>query len=142
MAKSQKTTKHAGGRPKAYKTVKELQTAIIKYFENNKKYTITGLAYQLGFASRQALINYEGYSAQFHYTIKRAKLRIEQGYEENLTENNAAGSIFALKNFDWKDRQDIKHDVSPELQTVLGLINGSTTGKLPQNDNKDSSRAS
>ena len=89
------------GRPPKYKSKEELEERIEKYFESCKgevlkdedgspvldKYgqpviidrrppTITGLALALGFASRQALLNYQA-KKQFNDTITRAKLRCE-----------------------------------------------------------------
>lgn len=113
-----------GGRPPFYKTVKELQSKVDEYFNGNankKKiiigeteidipvYTICGLAYYLGFESRQSFYSYEKHEV-FSYTIKRARLRIEMSYEQNLTFQNATGSIFALKNMDWKDQTEVKTD--------------------------------
>lgn len=42
----------------------------------------------------------------------------------------------------WRDKHEVKHDVSDDLKTVMDLINDKTKGKLPANDTKDSSRAS
>lgn len=64
--------------------------------------TISGLCLYCGFESRQSFYAYEGKS-EFSYTIKRARLRIEQEYEEQLQTSAPTGAIFALKNFDWKD---------------------------------------
>lgn len=110
------------GRPTKYKTVEELQKAIDKYFKeakpkliantDNYKHncpTITGLAYALGFESRQSMYDYEK-DSKFSYTIKRARLRIENQYEINLSDadQKPAGNIFALKNIgNWKDKQEI-----------------------------------
>lgn len=106
------------GRPIHYKTAEELQKAITDYFKNGitKKEiksgievpvpTISGLCYYLGFASRQSFYDYEKREA-FSYTIKRARLFIEQHYEEMLQVGNTTGAIFALKNFGWSDKQDI-----------------------------------
>ena len=41
-------------------------------------------------------------------------LRIEQSYEEALHGNCPAGSIFALKNRGWRDKQDIEHTFNTE----------------------------
>jgi len=103
--------KHLGGRPRKYQSVEQLQSAIDSYFKSTKKVTVTGLALHLGFNSRQSLINNEGYSEEFLDAIKRAKTRVEMYYEEHLVESNAAGSIFALKNFGWKDTQEFDHRV-------------------------------
>lgn len=88
--------------------------------------TITGLALFLGFTSRQAIMNYEE-KPEFVDAIKTAKLRIEAAYEQAIFNGNAAGPIFALKNFGWTDKQEIdqnsKHSgeisirwVEPELR--------------------------
>lgn len=102
----------AGGRPLKYQSVAKLQADIDAYFagcvENKKPFTITGLALALD-TCRQTLCNYEG-KPEFVDTIKRAKLRCESFAEELLMAgSNAAGAIFALKNYGWRDQQDIKH---------------------------------
>lgn len=68
--------------------------------------TITGLALFLGFESRQSIYDYEK-NGDFSYTIKRARLHVENSYEKNLLSRNAVGAIFALKNFGWSDKQEI-----------------------------------
>ena len=78
--------------------------------ENNKPFLWTGLALYLGFASRQSLWEY-GKKEEFSLPVKRALMRIEAGYESNLHQKNSVGSIFALKNFDWKDKQEISQEV-------------------------------
>ena len=72
--------------------------------------TITGLCMFLGFESRQSFYDYEAKQG-FAYTIKRARLFIENHYEELLQSGNMVGAIFALKNFDWKDKQEISQEV-------------------------------
>ncbi len=99
-----KTAKHPGGRPRKYESAEQMQVAIDAYFEDTEKLTVTGLAVHLGFTSRADLIRYEGYSEEFYYTLKRAKLRVEAYYEGHLVESGAGGPIFALKNFGWRDR--------------------------------------
>lgn len=104
----------AGGRPPKYETNDELQDAIDNYVKKIKdskgkeKLTISGLCYELGFCSRQSFYDLEK-DEKFSYTIKRARLFIESNYESKLTEQNATGSIFALKNFGWKDKQELEH---------------------------------
>lgn len=120
--------KDLGGRPPHYETPADLQLAVEDYFKNGMKSktiivgkgaaqtavkievpTITGLCYWLGFDSRQSFYDYEKRDG-FSYTIKTARLRIEQHYEELIqTMPAAAGPIFALKNLGWKDKQDIEH---------------------------------
>ena len=116
------------GRKRKYKTVKQMQEAIEDYFKSTPKITICGLALHLGFVSRQSLLDYEGYSEAFFDTIKTAKSRIEAYYEEHLVENNAAGSIFALKNFNWKDKTDVvledKRMSEEEIEQVRNHLKG------------------
>ena len=85
-------------------TVEELEQMIEKYFLSNPdKPTVTGLAYFLGFESRQSLYDYKN-REESSYSIKKAVLRIESKHEEKLYESAAAGSIFWLKNRDWTDK--------------------------------------
>ena len=115
-------------RPLKYKTVEELQAAIDAYFTDCKgkplldedgaavtdKYgepvivdvhppTVTGLALALGFASRQALLNYQGKKA-FNDTITRAKSRCEEYAESRLYDRDGVrGAQFSLEyNFRWR----------------------------------------
>lgn len=115
---------------RTYNKVEDMQKAIDKYFmncdEQKKPYTITGLALALGFLSRQALINYEGYTdiddIKFYDTIKKAKLKVEQGAEEGLLSGkyNATGTIFNLKNnFDWKDKTEVENSGEQKMTITL-----------------------
>lgn len=113
------------GRPPAFDTPELLQEKIDEYFREGvtvKKVvigkapnnytidvevpTISGLAYYIGFESRQSFYDYEQ-KPEFTYTIKKVRLFIEQHYEEMLQTGNTTGAIFALKNFGWKDKQEI-----------------------------------
>lgn len=129
-----------GGRPPFYTTAIELQNKIDEYFNNCPEtkaiaisesvinvpvYTISGLAYYLGFESRQSLYDYEN-NEVFSYIIKRAKLRIEMKYEQNLSFQNATGSIFALKNMGWKDKTE--HELSGSVALPITGIKILTDG--------------
>jgi hypothetical protein len=111
------------GRPPMYDDPQKLSAKIIEYFESHlpveketddgdkemiysRPITITGLCLYLGFESRQSFYEY-GKKQEFTYIIKRARLVIESFYEENLTGKTPTGSIFALKNMDWIDRQEL-----------------------------------
>ena len=98
-----------GGRPLKFKTVEELQAKIDAYFKDTPKteWTITGLALALD-TYRQTLLNYEE-KDEFVDTIKKAKQIVENGYELDLKQSGRSGTIFALKNFDWKDKQELDH---------------------------------
>lgn len=98
--------KQGAGRPLKFQSAQELQERIDAYFENTPKdeWTITGLALALD-TYRQTLVNYEE-KDEFVDTIKKAKQRVENGYEIDLKKYGRSGTIFALKNFDWKDRTE------------------------------------
>jgi hypothetical protein len=103
---------NTGGRPPFYKTAQEMEKRISEYFdwiveqeENGEVLTITGLALFLGFESRQSMYDYKK-NNKFTYPIKRALTIIESDYEKGLRSKASTGSIFALKNMDWKDKTE------------------------------------
>jgi len=117
-----------GGRPALFKSPEELQSKIDEYFNGGAhkrtfitlsgpvelaQTTICGLAYFLGFSSRQSLLDYEK-NIEFSDIIKTARLRIEMNYEELLLDKSPTGAIFALKNMGWTDKQEIDHTGIPE----------------------------
>lgn len=124
-----------GGRPALYNNSETLDKKIEEYFESIKgtfelvnrrdedgnsyeekvwtkapePATITGLCLYLGFESRQSFYDYEKRDG-FSYTIKKAKLRIENSYEvSGLNTKTPTFHIFALKNLGWSDKQEIDH---------------------------------
>jgi len=123
------------GRPLKFQSVEELQNAIDVYFEVTPKeeWTITGLALALD-TCRQTLLNYET-KDNFLDTIKKAKLRVENGYEIDLKKHGRSGTIFALKNFDWKDQTqtDITSDGKP-LILPAELINKNDINTEPESN--------
>ena len=98
-----------GGRPLKFANVFELQSKIDDYFAvtPSDEWTITGMALHLD-TSRETLLDYQDRD-EFSDTVKRAKLKIECGYECDLKKHGRTGTIFALKNFGWRDQQDINH---------------------------------
>jgi len=133
------------GRPLIYETYEQMQPALEAWEQdiiNGEKPTITGLTLALGFADKSTLYDYAK-KEQFSHPIKRAILIVENGYEKALRDNNATGSIFALKNMGWKDRQELDHttngkdinrpDLSKltedELRTIAELQRKSGAGK-------------
>lgn len=111
--------KNLGGRPPFFQTPAELDILIEKYFKEHKeekKYTISGLALALGFASRQSLYDYEA-KLEFTYSIKRARFSIENRIEELMLygkqnpDINLAGLMLWLKTHaGYTDRQVDKGD--------------------------------
>jgi len=112
-----------GGRPRHFDTAEELEKRIDEFFLTQERLTITGLAYFLGFESRQSIYDYEK-EGEFSYLIKKARLRVEQYYEENLFSNNVSGSIFALKNMGWSDRVETNQNVKLEGGKVTIISEG------------------
>lgn len=114
-------------RPPKFQDAKKLQKIIDEWFEDCKENhiipTVTGLAVALD-TSRKVLLDYENFcdnndklksldesvKREISNTIKRAKAKIEAGYEQQLLNaKNPAGVIFTLKNnYRWVDKQEIE----------------------------------
>jgi len=105
-----------GGRPPMYKSAKDMEAKIIEFFEScvpeydengnilRTNYpSITGLALFLGFCDKISLYEYQK-KDEFANPIKRARSVIESHYEQQLNTKACTGAIFALKNFNWKDK--------------------------------------
>lgn len=107
------------GRPPKWESVEALTTLIEAYFNSTPKeeWTITGLALALD-TTRQTLLDYE-HKDDFTYTVKKAKLMVENSYEIDLKKSGRSGTIFALKNFDWKDTQNTDITTKGEKIVVL-----------------------
>lgn len=109
-------------RPRHYNSPEEFDEMVDDFLnhckESGNPITWTGLALHLGFAGRRCIDEYEKYDG-FSHSVKRAKSLIENAYEKGLVTGNipAAGAIFALKNFQWKDKQEIdltsREEVTP-----------------------------
>jgi hypothetical protein len=111
-----------GGKPLKFKTVEELQKKIDNYFKvtPREEWTITGLALHLD-TFRIVLLDYQYNRPAYTDAIKRAKQKIENGYEIDLKKHGRAGTIFALKNFNWKDRNET--DFTSGGEKIDSLIN-------------------
>lgn len=135
-----------GGRnnPKVFTSEEELREAIITYLERceseNKIATVSGLAVQLGFRTRNSLLNYEkapGYE-KYHDLIQFAKLKIMEGYENAMIagRGNIIALIFALKNQgaeSWTDRQDIRVDQRTVQLQGFKMIRNDSDNTTEQN---------
>ena len=135
------------GRPPKYKSVEEIEEKIEQYFagcegepflddEGNQvfnKYgnpcwikppkppTVTGLALALGFATRHALLTYQG-KKEFVHTITRAKSRVEEYAESRLFDRDGSnGAQFSLRN-NFKGWDDKKEDSVQEGVTIVNDI--------------------
>lgn len=113
------------GQPCKWSSPKELQDKIEEFYEwcieNNKRITVSRLAWYLG-TNRRTLLNYENAEEfgwlsrlddetrkEYVHTIKKAKAFIESEYEELLYQKGSnTGAIFSLKNnYSWVDKQEI-----------------------------------
>lgn len=65
--------------------------------------TITGLAFYLGFKSKEQFDEFEK-KARFRSTVTQARFRIMAYYESRLHYPSPAGAIFALKSMGWTDK--------------------------------------
>ena len=105
---------HPGGRPLIFETPEQLQAEIDIYIETEDKPTLAGLAYHLGI-DRHTLYNYKEREEFFHI-VKKATDWVEAHYEARLIyENNPTGVIFALKNMNWKDKQEVDANVTTKV---------------------------
>lgn len=122
------------GRPPIFESPEAMQKMILGYLEScnpieekdgeetitfKSPITITGLCLYLGFESRQSFYDYEK-NEDFSYIIKRARLVIENAYEEGLFYKSPTGPIFALKNMGWHDKTETEH--SGEIKTTPTTI--------------------
>lgn len=100
------------GRPLLLTDAKEVKAKMDAYFGETPKedWTITGLALSLN-TSRRTLLNYdkrEG-SEDLSDLIDWARDKVENSYELDLKRHGRTGTIFALKNFDWKDKTEVEN---------------------------------
>lgn len=107
-----------GGRPRIWTDPEAFSQAVDEYFDSDDEHTWTGLALHLGFCSRDSLNDYKKIDG-FSDPIKKALLKIENKYEKAINSRNPAGAIFALKNFGWKDKQEI--DQKTEHSGAIGF---------------------
>jgi len=103
------------GQPLKFSTPEDLQDKVNKYFEDTpfEEWTITGLALTLNI-SRQGLYDYDkrpGYAE----ILTQARALVEHSYEIGLKVVGGSGHIFGLKNFGWKDTQQIDATISGTL---------------------------
>ena len=121
------------GRPPIWDNPEAFAKKVDEYFESGEIITWSGLALYLGFESRQSLEDYKK-KPEFSYPIKKALLRIESFYEQSIQSRNPAGAIFALKNFGWKDKQEVEQSGNSSITVKWdqSLIPNSHTESPPQ----------
>lgn len=117
-----------------YETAVDMQNKIDSYFAQELIPTISGLAYYLGFESRQSFYDYEE-KEEFTYTIRKTRLFMESRYEERLQGNSPTGAIFWLKNAGWTDKQEIDQKTEHSGSITFGGIHIIKPNE--HNDSKD-----
>tara|TARA_R110000803_G_scaffold91054_1_gene158439 strand:- start:5 stop:376 length:372 start_codon:yes stop_codon:yes gene_type:complete len=98
----------------------------LKQLENEKPFTLPGLARALGFSRRDTLRDYrtdEKYE-KFHEAMSAACMRVEEWTAEKLYDKgvNVSGPIFALKNQGWADEKDKKSQVTVKIEGVAAAL--------------------
>ena len=107
-----------------FKTPKDLDNALQSYFDTTpySLWTLAGLALTVG--SHQLISDYNKREGYTEY-LKRARALVEQSYEHSLRRNGRAGDIFAMKQFNWKDKKEIELAGKVEIPGVaLSLDKG------------------
>ena len=124
-----------------YENEDTLADAIQAYFdkqmEDGLPITISGLAYALGFVSRQSLYDYKE-REEFSYILKRATFFVESQYEGKLSGTTPTGAIFALKNMGWKDRNETAI-TDPDGNSIQPIININVVRTQPEKEDNDTS---
>lgn len=114
------------GRPLRFKTPEEFEAQAMEYVAECKRtkepITITGLAMALH-TTRQVLMDYARRD-EFTDAVKRVK-QIAENYAETQGYKGKSPifAIFALKNFGWKDKQEVEHSVK-SIANVLNELEG------------------
>ena len=112
----------AGGRPRIFNSVEEIDSRIAEYKKYLKKEdkppTIAGLAYYLQI-DRQTLYNYEKQDEYFG-TIKRYREWVMMNLEEAAIVRGNGGTVFVMKNYGYTDKQEIEH--SEQTVTIVNSL--------------------
>lgn len=101
-------------RPPSFETPEEFDAKAAAYFTESegKVPTVNGMCLALGIC-RDTLWEYAK-KPEFSDAVKKARMTLENAWEQRLAGPNAAGTIFWLKNQGWSDKteQTITADVS------------------------------
>lgn len=150
------TEKHAGGRPRKFKTVAAMEKKIEAYFKKcdartvstvvtkgkgkvlvkvpkPEPYTIQGLAIYLDLTT-EGLREYSK-KDDFSATVKNARARIEANKVTHMLDGDGYGPgyIFDLKNnFGWKDKKEISgpDDGPIQVDDLRGMTNAQLEKRL------------
>lgn len=109
------------GRPLKIESPEQMEKILNEYFETTaeNKITLTGICLALDLDKN----NFYEYEKREGYEkiVKRARMIVENSYEMSLRENGRTGDIFALKNFGWKDKQEIEQSTQGKITIINSL---------------------
>lgn len=112
------------GRPLKIESPEQMEKILNEYFETTaeNKITLTGICLALDLDKN----NFYEYEKREGYEkiVKRARMIVENSYEMSLRENGRTGDIFALKNFGWKDKQEIEQSTQGKVTIINSLPKG------------------
>ena len=101
---------------------------------DEKPYTFTGLCLALGFTGRAQFFEYQK-KIEFANILNALRSKCEAYAETRLFNGPAAGPIFALKNYGWKDTSETTVTVKPPvLVDTLDAIDGEYTDLTPNEE--------
>ncbi|MGF7082698.1 terminase small subunit [Mucilaginibacter sp. UYCu711] len=96
--------------------------------------TITGLAFHLGFKSKEQFDDFEK-RARLRSIITQARFRIMAYYESRLHYPSPAGAIFALKSMGWTDKPKAVTKRPRRIKSIK--VNLVETGPQPASSEKE-----
>lgn len=134
-------TKRPVGRPRIITTPEEFDERVDAYIaeckEKEEPVLLTGMILALGLNSKNTFYEYENYP-EFSDSVKKARLLVEMEYEKRLcTSPSATGSIFALKNFGWRDK--VEADISNSDGSLKPIIIEFIAPNIQNNHDESSS---
>lgn len=139
------TEKKDNGRPRIIQSPEEMDRLVVDYVatckESGDPLILTGMILHMGLSSKQSFYEYMNYDG-FSDSVKKARLLIESEYEKRMVDGSSpAGAIFALKNFEWKDKhpteldnlqcEKLKKEMLVLDETSLAKEFSDLAGKLP-----------
>ena len=114
----------AGGRPKIFKSVEDIEKRLGEYKqylkEEDKPPTIAGLAYYLR-VDRQTIYNYAK-DDEFFDTIKRYRDWVLMTIEETCIDKGNGGTVFIAKNYGYTDKQEVDLSHTGHISVTTSMI--------------------
>lgn len=106
------------GRPRKFASPKDLEKLLNEYFEGREynEITLTGLCLFLDI-NKDTFYEYAKKDG-FKHILDMARLRIENSYEIALRKDGGSENIFALKNFGWREKQEIEVSSNKDSNSI------------------------